>query len=130
MQGPNVLFDVFIRHASEDKDALVRPVAERLREHRVEVWYDEFTLRPGDSLRRAIGRALASSRLGVVVLSPSFFAKSWPHWELDGLVQRELAAKDPVIIPVWHGVSQGDILKGKRRANMPKRGRGRTKRRD
>jgi hypothetical protein len=87
-----LLFDVFICHASEDKDALVRPVAEKLREHHVEVWYDEFTLKPGDSLRRAIDKGLASSRLGVVVLSPSFFAKSWPHWELDGLVQRELAA--------------------------------------
>jgi TIR domain-containing protein len=106
-----VLFDVFICHASEDKDALVRPVAERLREHHVEVWYDEFTLKPGDSLRRAIDKGLASSRLGVVILSPSFFAKSWPHWELDGLVQRELAAKDPVIIPVWHRVSHDDILK-------------------
>lgn len=105
-----MLYDVFICHASEDKDALVRPVAQKLREHRVEVWYDEFALRPGDSLRRAIDKGLASSRLGVVVLSPSFFAKSWPHWELDGLVQRELAATDPVIIPVWHGVTHADIL--------------------
>ena len=104
------LYDVFICHAGEDKDSLVRPLARALREHRVEVWYDEFCLRPGDSLRRAIDKGLASSRLGVVVLSPSFFAKSWPQWELDGLVQRELAASDPVIIPVWHGVTHRDVL--------------------
>lgn len=105
-----MLYDVFICHASEDKETLVRPMAEQLRAHRVEVWYDEFCLRPGDSLRRAIDKGLASSRLGVVVLSPSFFAKSWPHWELDGLVQRELSASDPVIVPVWHGVTHRDVL--------------------
>src|SRR6266545_941112 len=105
-----MLYDVFICHASEDKESLVRPLAEKLRSCRVEVWYDEFTLRPGDSLRRSIDKGLSSSRLGVVVLSPSFFAKSWPQWELDGLVQRELSASDPVIIPVWHGVTHRDIL--------------------
>ena len=40
-----MLFDAFICHASEDKDDFVRPLAERLKENRVEVWYDEFSLK-------------------------------------------------------------------------------------
>ena len=64
------LYDVFICHASEDKDDFVRPLAEALRSHRLEVWYDEFALDVGDSLREAIDRGLATSRYGIVVLSP------------------------------------------------------------
>jgi hypothetical protein len=45
-------FDVFISHASEDKDAVVRPLASALRKARLNVWYDEFELRIGDSLRK------------------------------------------------------------------------------
>jgi hypothetical protein len=103
------LFDVFISHASEDKESLVRPLAKCLEEHRVHVWYDEFSLRLGDSLRRSIDTGLARSRYGVVILSHSFFAKQWPQRELDGLVARETIGRERVILPVWHGVSKEQI---------------------
>jgi hypothetical protein len=69
--------DVFICHASEDKDELVRPLAAALKGEHVDVWYDEFSLKVGDSLRQSIDRGLAGARFGVVVLSPAFFKKSW-----------------------------------------------------
>jgi hypothetical protein len=105
-----VLFDAFICHASEDKDSFVRPLAERLIEQHVEVWYDEFSLNVGDSLRRSIDRGLSQSRFGVVVFSPSFFAKRWSQWELDGLVSRQNSGDETVILPVWHGVGRDDVV--------------------
>jgi hypothetical protein len=105
-----VLYDAFICHASEDKAALVRPLAERLRAEHVEVWYDEFSLSVGDSLRRSIDRGLSQSRFGIVVLSPSFFAKRWSGWELDGLVARQNDGRQEVILPVWHDVGHSDVL--------------------
>lgn len=36
--------DVFICHASEDKEDFVRPLAEQLRLLYIDVWYDEFSL--------------------------------------------------------------------------------------
>ena len=69
---------------------MARPLAEALRQQRVEVWYDEFSLRVGDSIRRAIDRGLAQSRFGIVILSKAFFAKEWPQYELDGLTEREV----------------------------------------
>ncbi|WP_374312879.1 toll/interleukin-1 receptor domain-containing protein [Dongia sp.] len=39
------------------------------------VWYDEFELRTGDSLRRKIDGGIARSRFGVVVLSQAFFGR-------------------------------------------------------
>ena len=96
------LYDVFISYAYEDKEAVARPLADALREN-LTVWYDEFALRIGDSLRREIERGLARSRYGVVILSPSFFEKEWPQKELDGLTAREVEGRK-VILPVWHEI--------------------------
>ena len=104
------LHDVFICHASEDKEEFVRPLAEALRSHHLEVWYDEFALDVGDSLREAIDRGLATSRYGIVVLSPSFFRKRWPKRELNGLVAREMAEDRGVILPVWHHVDRDEVV--------------------
>jgi hypothetical protein len=104
-----MLYDVFISHASEDKDAVVRPLAERLRQSHLEVWYDEFSLKAGDSLRRSIDLGLSQSRFGIAILSPAFFGKGWTEWELDGLVQRQVSGGRTVIIPVWHGVTRADV---------------------
>jgi len=105
-----MLHDVFICHASEDKDDCVRPLAELLRAEHVDVWYDEFSLSIGDSLRESIDRGLANSRFGIVVLSPHFFAKRWAQRELNGLVSREIAEDRRLVLPVWHGIEQSEIL--------------------
>lgn len=105
-----MLYDAFICHASEDKDDFVRPLAERLRAEHLEVWYDEFSLKVGDSLRRSIDRGLIQSRFGIVVLSPAFFGKRWSNWELDGLVARQNAAEEDLILPVWREVTHDDVL--------------------
>lgn len=61
-------YDVFISHASEDKDEVVRPLAQALINQGLKVWYDEFELKIGDSLRRKIDKGLANSNFGIVVL--------------------------------------------------------------
>lgn len=108
-QDPPKSHDVFISHASEDKDGFVRPLAEALAARGVRVWYDEFNLKVGDSLRRSIDRGLADSRYGIVVLSSPFFAKNWPQYELDGLVTKEVHGGEKVILPIWHKVSKDEV---------------------
>jgi hypothetical protein len=107
---PSHTYDVFISHASEDKDSFVRSLAKVLHDKGLNFWYDEFSLTVGDSLRRSIDHGLAQSRFGIVVLSKHFFAKEWPQRELDGLTAREINGVK-VILPVWHDVSRDDILK-------------------
>ncbi|MBU1334412.1 MAG: DUF1883 domain-containing protein [Alphaproteobacteria bacterium] len=102
-------FDVFISHASEDKDEVVRPLALALQAGGLSVWYDEFELRIGDSLRRKIDRGLASSRFGIVVLSQAFFGRGWPEYELDGLVTRAVSG-DQILLPIWHNVSKREVI--------------------
>jgi hypothetical protein len=96
-------WDVFISHASEDMEDFVRPLAESLSRSGLRVWYDEFTLKVGDSLRRSIDYGLDRSRYGIVVISPSFLKKDWPQRELDGLVAREVNGLK-LILPVWHDI--------------------------
>ena len=103
-------WDVFISHASEDKENFVRPLAEDLQAQGLQVWFDEFTLTLGDSLRESIDRGLSQSRFGIVVLSSHFFDKPWPRNELDGLVARE-GDGNKVILPVWHNISQEIVQK-------------------
>jgi putative nucleotidyltransferase with HDIG domain len=101
-------WDVFISHASEDKDGIARPLAEALRQKGLRVWYDEFSLKVGDRLRRKIDHGLADSRFGVVILSAHFFSKTWPREELDGLATREVD-DTKVILPVWHEVGLAEV---------------------
>lgn len=102
-------FDVFISHASEDKDEVVRPLAKALQSSGLSVWYDEFELRIGDSLRRKIDKGLASSRFGVVVMSKSFFGRGWPEYELDGLVTRSVSGEQ-ILLPIWHNVTKREVI--------------------
>lgn len=105
-----MLYDVFISHASEDKEPFVRELANKLKENRVEVWYDEFSLKVGNSLRRSIDLGLSKSRYGIVVLSPHFFKRQWANWELDGLVARQNAHESELILPIWYNVGRSEIL--------------------
>ena len=101
-------WDVFISHASEDKETFVRPLAEALRCLGVDVWYDEFSLSVGDSLSRSIDRGITGSRYGLVIISPAFVKKTWPEHELRGLVTRDVD-EGKVILPVWHGVDRKTV---------------------
>ena len=101
-------WDVFISHASEDKEEIAHPLAEALKAKGLNVWYDKFTLEIGDSLRQSIDNGLSKSRYGLVVLSKSFFSKHWPQSELDGLFSMESAEKKRKL-PVWHNVTVNDV---------------------
>ena len=105
-----MIYDLFVCHASEDKKSFVRPLAAALKKENVAVWYDEFSLKLGDSIRRSIDKGLKQSRYGVVVLSKAFFEKQWGQYELDGLAEREMKGQDKVILPIWHGVTHDEIL--------------------
>lgn len=102
-------WDLFISHASEDKDEIARPLADKFIEHGLKVWFDEYTLTVGDSLRRSIDQGLAGCRFGVVILSPHFLQKEWTQKELDGLVARD-DGSEKRILPVWHNVSRNEVV--------------------
>ena len=107
--GVVIEYDVFISHASEDKDQIVRPLANALVERGLKVWYDEFEVKIGDSLRSKIDKGLANSRFGIVVLSRDFIKKGWTNYELDGIVSKAVSGEQ-VMLPIWHEITKQEIV--------------------
>ncbi|HRE83477.1 MAG TPA: toll/interleukin-1 receptor domain-containing protein [Opitutaceae bacterium] len=95
----------FISHDSRDKDTFVRALAHELLKIHCPVWYDEFSLKVGDSLRASIEKGLKEAQKCVVILSPNFFSnKGWGLAEFDSIFTREIMEKNNVILPVWLNV--------------------------
>lgn len=105
--NPN--YDVFISHASEDKDEVVRPLANSLQNKGIKVWYDEFEMKIGDSLRRKIDKGLANSRFGIVVISKNFIRKGWTNYELDGIITKAISGEQ-ILLPIWHNITKKEVI--------------------
>lgn len=108
-EGGTIKYDVFISHASEDKETVVRPLANALILRGLKVWYDEFELRIGDGLRQKIDKGLANSRFGIVVLSRNFIRKGWTNYELDGIITKAVSGEQ-VMLPIWHEITKKEIV--------------------
>lgn len=101
-------YDIFISHASEDKDAIVRPMAILLERLGVRAWYDEFSLKLGDSLTASIDKGLQESRYGLIILSKAFLRKKWTDYEYRSLMTREIDG-ERAILPLWYDVTKDDV---------------------
>jgi hypothetical protein len=102
-------WDAFVSHASEDK-SFVRELVNALGQLGAQTWFDEFELKPGDSLVASIDRGLALSRHGVLVISPAFLGKPWTEYERRGLTSRQIADGNG-LVPIWRGVTHADVAK-------------------
>lgn len=101
-------WDVFISHASEDKDTVVRQLADTLEKLKVKIWYDEFSLKIGDSLSKSIDDGLQKSKFGIIVISKNFLEKRWTDYEYRSLLSKEDNGKK-VILPIWHDISKDEV---------------------
>jgi hypothetical protein len=101
--------DAFVAHDSRDKDDIARPLAHALQRLGLAIWYDEFSLKPGDRLSEAIDRGLTECRHAILVLTPRFLEnQTWAKTEMSALLNR--AADEPnVVIPVWAGVDKMQV---------------------
>ena len=69
-------YDVFLSHSAKDK-AVARPLAERLRKDGGKVWFEEWMLKPGDSIPAKIEEGLERSRVLVLCMSANAFGSEW-----------------------------------------------------
>lgn len=104
----NEEYDVFISHASEDKESFVDALCSELQSRNIKVWYDALNMTWGDSLRAEIDKGLCKAKYGIVVISKDYIKKGWTNYELDGLVQREVS-EGKVILPIWHNITKQEV---------------------
>lgn len=92
-------FDVFLSYSSKDRD-VVRDVANRLRKDGLNVWFDEWILKPGDSVPAKIDEGLEQSRVLVLCMSANAFGSEWTQLEAGTFRFRDPLNKERRFIPL------------------------------
>jgi hypothetical protein len=95
----NFTFDVFLSHSSKDK-AVVRALAERLRKDGLKVWFDEWEIKPGDSIPAKIEEGLERARVLVLCMSANAFGSDWAQLEAGTFRFRDPLNKQRRFIPI------------------------------
>ncbi len=98
-----IKWDVFICHASEDKNEVVLPLAASFKEAGITYWLDEGEILWGDSVINKINDGLGRSRYVVVVLSDASVNKNWPLLELNAMMSIEAEEGNVKILPLLKG---------------------------
>jgi WD40 repeat protein/GTPase SAR1 family protein len=81
-------YDVFLSHNRQDKPR-VRKIAERLRAAGLQVWFDEWVIKPGDDIYLAIEYGLEAARVQVLCLSPAALGSDWVKLERSTVLFRD-----------------------------------------
>jgi hypothetical protein len=98
--------DIFICHASEDKDEIVRPMVEAFNQAGISCWYDEAEIQWGDSITQKVNEGLVAARYVIVVFSESFLRKNWPQRELNAMLNIEASTGEVKVLPLLVGSEQ------------------------
>ena len=96
---PDFQYDVFLSHNQADK-ARVRQLAQRLKKAGLRVWFDEWSIQPGDDIYLAIERGLATARVQVLCLSPAALGSEWVGLERSTVLFRNPSNNQRRFIPL------------------------------
>lgn len=103
--------DVFICHDSRDKAEAAKPLYEALVATGLKVWYDEVSLELGDSLTEKIEEGIRQCRFGLIILSKNFLSNDrWAKNELQSFGTKQRVTNEKVVIPIWHGIDESDLM--------------------
>lgn len=101
------LRDVFLCHAWDDRKTAAKELHDLLEEKGVTVWFIEKDVLLGSPLLREIDKGLAKSRVGIVLVTPSFLKRingaGVADKELSALLARDL------LIPIVHETTFEDL---------------------
>lgn len=94
------LRDVFLCHAWDDRKDAAKDLHDSLESNGVSVWFSEKDVLLGSSLLREIDKGLAKSRVGIVLVTPSFLKRL----KGEGIADKELSAllARDLLVPVVH----------------------------
>ena len=100
------MFDVFISHSSKDKDKIVYPLVQQLKQRNIGVWLDADEILAGDTIISAIEKGIANAFCTVLIITPSFLESFWTPLEIGLTLSKQ---NTDVIIPVLCNVTVQDI---------------------
>src|SRR5947209_5460884 len=92
--------DVFLCHATADKNMYVHPFAEALEANGITYWLDEAEIGWGDRISSKINDGLARSSYVVVFLTAAFLDRHWPQTELGSALNLEASSGQVIVLPI------------------------------
>ena len=98
---------VFLSYAHEDK-SIARNLAEGLFDAGVEVYFDDWEIRAGDSIREKIDTGLDRCTHFIVLLTPTSVEKPWVRSEMDAAFVNKIQGQCR-FIPLRHGLNAPDL---------------------
>lgn len=97
------MYDVFLCHASEDKEEIVRPLYEELTSLGLTVFLDEEEITWGQSLIDVINKALHKSKYVIAVMSENSVGKKWPQKEINAVLNSDITKGTNKLLPLISG---------------------------
>lgn len=97
------LRDVFLCHAWDDRKGAAKELYDLLVAKGVSVWFSEKDVPLGSTLLREIDKGLANSRIGIVLVTPSFLTRI----KGEGIADKELSAllARDLLVPIVHNTT-------------------------
>ena len=95
--------DIFISHASEDKNEIVEPLVQTLEKNGISCWYDKKDITWGDSIVEEVSKGLISSKYVVFIITRTFLAKKWTHIELNNTLNMQITSGEKKVLPIVVG---------------------------
>lgn len=92
---------VFLSHTSVDK-SLVEKLANDLRRVGVNVWFDKWEIKVGESLTWKIEQGIRGNEHLIIVLSPEAISSEWVRSELGAAWARQMQQQQVVVLPILY----------------------------
>jgi len=100
----------FISHDSRDKEIIAKKLADGLNSRLCFTWYDEYSLKVGDSLRESIEKGIKEVKKCVLIITPNFLNNpGWTKKEFNSIFTREMIFNERIVLPIWYKVSKKDV---------------------
>lgn len=101
------LRDVFLCRAWDDRKGAAKELHDLLESKGVSVWFSEKDVFLGSSLLREIDKGLVKSRVGIVLVTPSFLERI----RGEGIADKELSAllARDLLVPIVHNTTFEDL---------------------
>ena len=100
----------FISHDSRDKELIAKRLSNGLSSRLCFVWYDEYSLKIGDSLRESIEEGIKAAKKCILVLTKNYLNNpGWGKKEFNSIFTRELIFNERIVLPIWYGVTREEV---------------------
>lgn len=102
------MYDIFVSHASKDKEPIVKELVKELRTLHCDVWIDENNILCGDNILDEIEIGIKNSLCVVLILTEHFFRSNWTSLELGLSLEKN---NEAIVIPMLSGITTEEIAK-------------------